>query len=151
MIEVLKHFVLSDFDAAGEPGTGQNMRISTLMKVDAMREAYGKPITIRHGFRTKTAAFRIQKAHPGAVKNSAHEHGFAVDCAPSAGFKNYGDWLDFMDAAWEAGFRRFGVMANTIHLDDDPNRATPACWKYATTLPGIWEAVSGWYAKKTGK
>jgi hypothetical protein len=70
MIE-LKHFALSEFDAAGEPGTGQLMRVSTLIKLDKMREAYGKAIIIRHGFRTKTAAFRIQRAHPGAVKNSA--------------------------------------------------------------------------------
>ena len=30
MIE-LKHFAISEFDAAGEPGTGQLMRVCTLM------------------------------------------------------------------------------------------------------------------------
>ena len=87
----IKHFNIAEFDAQGEPGTGKHMRVSTLLKLDSAREIYGKPITIRHGFRTVKAAERIRRSYPGAVKNSAHENGYAVDLAPTAGFRTLED------------------------------------------------------------
>ena len=144
----IKHFNIAEFDAQGEPGTGKHMRVSTLLKLDAAREIYGKPITIRHGFRTVKAAERIRRSYPGAVKNSAHENGYAVDLAPTAGFKTIEDWLVFLEALWNAGFRRFGIMANTIHTDDDPKRTSPAIWEYSSTSPNVWAVCRHWLDEK---
>jgi len=144
----IKHFSTNEFDAQGEPGTGKHMRVSTLLKLDAAREIYGKPITIRHGFRTVKAAERIRRNYPGAVKNSAHENGYAVDLAPTAGFRTLEDWLVFLEALWDAGFRRFGIMANTIHTDDDPKRTSPAIWEYSNTTPNVWAVCRHWLDEK---
>ena len=144
----IKHFSTNEFDAQGEPGTGKHMRVCTLLKLDAAREIYGKPITIRHGFRTAKAAERIRRSYPGAVKNSAHENGYAVDLAPTAGFRTLEDWLVFLEALWDAGFRRFGIMANTIHTDDDPKRTSPAIWEYSSTSPNVWAVCRHWLDEK---
>jgi hypothetical protein len=144
----IKHFNIAEFDAQGEPGTGKHMRVSTLLKLDSAREIYGKPITIRHGFRTVKAAERIRRSYPGAVKNSAHENGYAVDLAPTAGFRTLEDWLVFLEALWDAGFRRFGIMANTIHTDDDPKRTSPAIWEYSNTSPNAWAVCRHWLEEK---
>lgn len=148
MIQI-ENFSLDEFDAAGEPGTGGNMRAGTLLKLQAMRAHYGSPLSIRHGFRTAKAAQRIRASYPGAVKNSAHEGGYAVDIMPLGGFTTIESWLNFLEAAWEAGFRRFGIMAHTVHLDDDPKRVSPAMWDYpGATLPNIWAIVHDWFQKK---
>jgi hypothetical protein len=145
---VIKNFSVAEFDSQGEPGTGKNMRVSTLIKLEAARELYGKPVKIRHGFRTVKAAERIRRSYPGAVKNSAHEGGYAVDLCPASEFKTIEDWLVFLEALWNAGFRRFGIMQNTIHTDDDPKRASPAIWNYSSTSPNVWAVCRGWFDGK---
>lgn len=148
MISV-KNFSVNEFDSQGEPGTGKHMRLCTVLKLEQAREIYGKPITIRHGFRTVKAAERIRRSYPGAVKNSAHENGYAVDLAPTAGFRTLEDWLVFLEALWDAGFRRFGIMANTIHTDDDPKRTSPAIWEYSNTSPNVWAVCRHWLDEKS--
>lgn len=145
---VVKNFSVAEFDAQGEPGTGKYMRVCTVMKLEVARELYGKPLKIRHGFRTVKAAERIRRSYPGAVKNSAHEGGYAVDIAPGEGFKTLEDWMLFLEALWNAGFRRFGIMANTIHTDDDPKRVSPAIWNYSSTSPNVWAVCKNWFDNK---
>ena len=145
---VVKNFSIAEFDAQGEPGTGKHMRVCTVMKLEVARELYGKPFKIRHGFRTVKAAERIRRSYPGAVKNSAHEGGYAVDIAPGEGFKTLEDWMVFLEALWNAGFRRFGIMANTIHTDDDPKRVSPAIWNYSSTTPNVWAVCKNWFDNK---
>ncbi len=148
----IKDFKLSEFDSKTAQGTGRLMRVGTLIKLQAAREVYGAPLTIAHAFRTKADAKRIKAKHPGAVENSAHESGYALDLYPTSGIKGYGDWIKLLDAFWDAGFRRFGIMANTLHVDDDPGRPFPALWKYAQTSPDVWAEVRKWYeAKVTGR
>ena len=126
------------------------MCIGTLLKMDAAREAYGAPIIVNHAFRSKADVKRIRANYPGAVANSAHEHGYAVDCAPAASLRSWGDWEKFLDALWAAGFRRFGIMRAAVHVDDDPERSSPAIWKYATTSPMNFAMCQAWFVKKTG-
>jgi len=148
MIE-LKYFQLSEFDAKDEPGTGRGMKESTLRRLDKMREIYGGKITVRHGFRTKRAAARIKANYAGAVKNSAHEIGYAADIAPtSVKLKTWASWFKFLEAAWAAGFRRFGIMNNTLHVDDDPKRPSPAIWDYTTTDPATYKKAWEWFKIK---
>ena len=147
MIQVYD-FRLKEFDSRSIPGSGELMRVGTLLKLQKARTAFNAPIVIAHAFRAKVDAERIQRNNPGAVKNSAHEQGFGLDVRPAAELKTIGDWLRFLDAFWEGGFRRFGIMANTLHVDDDPGRAAPALWKYPQTDASIWEEVKKWYNEK---
>ena len=141
----LKYFKLSEFDGKNEKGerisgTGGNMRASTLVKCDALREAYGKPCIVASGWRSDERNKQV-----GGVKNSAHPRGYAVD------WKNITDdeMIAFLDAAWAAGFRRFGIMATGIHTDDDPTKTNNSIWDYPTTTPrSRWQAAKIWFTAK---
>ena len=140
----MKYFKLSEFDGKDVngnkiPGTGGNMRASTLVKCDALRELYGKPLVVASGYRTPE-----RNAQVGGVKNSSHLQGYAVD------WKNISDeeMIAFLDAAWNVGFRRFGVMATSIHTDDDPTKTIPAIWDYTNTSRSRWQAAKIWMAGK---
>lgn len=141
----IQYFKLSEFDSKNEkgeriPGTGGNMRASTLVKCDALRELYGKPLIVASGYRTLE-----RNAQVGGVKNSSHLLGYAVD------WKNITDaeMIAFLDAAWAAGWRRFGIMATSIHTDDDPTKTSPAIWDYPETTPrSRWQTAKIWFAAK---
>lgn len=151
MIEV-KFFHVEEFDSKGEPGTGNGMRISTLLKLDKARADYKKRITINHGFRTSKAAKRIKKNYPGAVDKSSHELGFASDLRPTdvtLQSNNWDDWKELLDSLWVGGFRRFGIMGHAIHVDDDPARSAPYIWDYEQTPSLIWAKAQQWFKEKT--
>lgn len=144
----IQYFELSEFDgkdANGNriPGTGGNMRASTLVKCDALREAYGKPLVVASGYRTPE-----RNAHVGGVKNSSHLLGYAVDFANISNE----ELVKFLDAAWDAGFRRFGIMATSVHVDDDPGKSRPTIWTYDNTSGQRFAIVQRWFEfKKIGR
>ncbi len=140
----MKYFKLSEFDGKNEkgeriPGTGGNMRASTLVKCDLLREAYGKPLIVASGYRTPE-----RNAQVGGVKNSSHLLGYAVD------WQNIFDdeLIAFLDAAWAAGFRRFGIMNTSVHTDDDPTKPMPAIWTYDNTPKSRFQVAKIWFAEK---
>ena len=141
----IKYFKLSEFDAKNAngnkiPGTGGQMRACTIEKCDMLRELYGKPLIVASGIRTPERNKQV-----GGVKNSSHLLGYAVD------WKDISDaeMITFLDAAWAAGFRRFGIMATGIHTDDDPTKTSPAIWDYPTTTPrSRWQAAKIWFTAK---
>jgi len=141
----IQYFKLSEFDGKNEkgeriPGTGGNMRASTLIKCDELRVRLGKPLIVASGYRTPERNKQV-----GGVKNSSHLLGYAID------WKNISndEMIAFLDAAWAAGFRRFGIMATSIHTDDDPTKTSPAIWDYPTTTPrSRWQAAKIWFTKK---
>lgn len=140
----MKYFKLSEFDGKNEkgeriPGTGGNMRASTLIKCDELRVRFGKPLIVASGYRTPE-----RNAQVGGVKNSSHLLGYAVD------WKNITDeeMIAFLDAAWDAGWRRFGIMSTGIHTDDDPTKTSPAIWDYNNTSRSRWQAAKVWMAGK---
>jgi len=141
----LTYFKLSEFDARDAngnkiPGTGGQMRACTLLKCEALRETYGKPLVIASGIRTPERNKQV-----GGVKNSSHLQGYAVDWKDISD----NDLIPFLDTAWAAGFRRFGIMATGIHTDDDPTKTSPAIWDYPTTTPrSRWQAAKIWFTKK---
>lgn len=147
----IQYFKLSEFDGKNEkgkriPGTGGNMRASTLVKCDKLRELYGKPLIVASGYRTPE-----RNAQVGGVKNSSHLLGYAVDWKDIAPMDYEWDTelIAFLDAAWDAGFRRFGIMATGIHTDDDPTKESPAIWDYPSTTPrSRWQATKIWFAEK---
>lgn len=140
----IEYFKLSEFDARDAdgkkiPGTGGQMRACTIEKCDKLREAYGNPLIVASGIRTPERNKQV-----GGVKNSSHLLGYAVD------WKNITDdeMIAFLDAAWAANFRRFGIMATSIHTDDDPTKTTPALWDYSTTPRSRWQSAKVWMAGK---
>lgn len=140
----IEYFKLSEFDARDAdgkkiPGTGGQMRACTIEKCDKLRELYGKPLIVASGIRTPERNKQV-----GGVKNSSHLLGYAVD------WKNITDdeMIAFLDAAWAANFRRFGIMATSIHTDDDPTKTTPALWDYSTTPRSRWQSAKVWMAGK---
>ncbi len=134
-----KYFELSEFNSKDAPGSGVYMRASTLLKADATRENYGQPLVISSGYRTPERNKAV-----GGVKNSSHLLGFAID------WKAISDdnLIKFLDAAWEAGFRRFGIMATAIHTDDDPTKTSPALWTYKTTPNSRFQVAKIWFNRK---
>ncbi len=96
MIEI-KYFKMSDFDSKTSPGSGERMRIGTIAKLDKARELFGSAIVVNHAFRTKADATRIMKSYPGAVRNSAHELGYAADVRPVSGLNTVEDWTAFLE------------------------------------------------------
>ncbi len=147
----IKYFKLSEFDAKGAdgkkiPGTGGQMRASTLVKCDVLREEYSKPLVVASGIRTPERNKQV-----GGVKNSSHLLGYAVDWKNIAPQPSEWDTelIAFLDAAWDAGFRRFGIMETGIHTDDDPTKLSPSIWDYPATTPrSRWNTAKIWFAKK---
>jgi hypothetical protein len=80
---------------------------------------------------------------------SAHFIGRAVDVRPVSGvLDTWPEWEVFLNCFWEAGFRRFGIMANTLHVDDDPAKRSPATWRYNNTSADIYAKVLIWITNK---
>jgi len=146
----IKHFQLSEFDSKDLPGSGGNMRISTVLKLDEARRIYGKRITVNSGFRTKAYNESLKERGFQVAKNSPHLGGYAVDIMPTDEplESDLTRWAELLDALWAAGFRRFGIMNQAIHVDDDPAKRTPALWNYNTTRFPVWAMVQNWYAGK---
>lgn len=152
------YFTSKEFDSPLQPGSGVNMKQSTLSKLNTARHQYGKPIVVTNGFRVKADYIRLKALGYKPAKNSAHFTGHAVDIRPKQGLtallqiKDVNqrklaatEWKLFFQSLWDAGFRRFGIMNNVIHVDDDPTKSSPALWKYNNTDNEVWRLVSLWY------
>jgi len=140
MIEVLiKHFKLEEFESPDMPGSGSRMNYGTLIKLELMRMDVGEPIDPTSGWRSKYHNNKV-----GGEKNSAHLYGFAVDlkCA-SIEFM-----LKLLEAAWKAGFRRFGIMNGAIHVDDDPTKVQNVMWDYGNEHTARFQAAIKWFNEK---
>ena len=146
MIQV-KHFDLAELASKTDPAAWAHMRLGTVLKLEKAREIYAQPITITHAFRTRADVDRLRRAGYEVAADSAHQHGYAVDISANLN-TDIEAWKKLLDALWQAGFRRFGIMRGAIHVDDDPKRPAPAVWKYSTTSPQIWVWAQGWMDNK---
>lgn len=108
--------------------TGElNMLHSFMDRLQALRTAYGKPMPVSSGYRSKLHSVERQKRTAGT-----HAMGCAVDIAVSGR-----DALRLIELALQHGFTGIGVQqrgeGRFIHLDDAPNaphRPRPHIWSY---------------------
>jgi zinc D-Ala-D-Ala carboxypeptidase len=96
-------------------------------RLQALREAYGKPMRITSGFRDRTHPAEASKRTTGA-----HTTGRAVDIAVQGK-----DALDLVAFAIDFGFTGIGIKqhggARFVHLDDlegNAQQPRPTIWSY---------------------
>ena len=119
----IKFFKPSEFDSKDVPGSGfLGMDHRFVEALDVLRAAWGKPIGINSGFRTKT-----RNALVGGKPNSAHLRGLAADCKTNG----IQETIRFALFAASNGFTRIGVdlKGHYVHLDTDVSLPS-AVWFY---------------------
>jgi uncharacterized protein YcbK (DUF882 family) len=122
------NFRPAEFACRGEPGKGSiRVAVSLLDKLQALRNAMGRPIVVTSGYRS--AGYNATL--PGAAPNSTHVQGVAADISMG----NFlGDELAFYRRAKSAGFTGFGFYPEYrnvfMHIDLGPPRwwGDPGPW-----------------------
>lgn len=114
-----KNFSESEFRCSE---TGENdMEHGFMLRLQALRSAYGKPMVITSGYRSPKHSIEAKKATPGT-----HAQGIAADIKCSRGEAH-----KILKLAMEMGFTGIGVQqkgnARFIHLD---TRDEPTVWSY---------------------
>lgn len=118
--QVFPNFKPHEFDSPDAPGSGRNMRLTTLAMLQNARNIAGIPFKINSGYRTKAHNAKVK-----GVKNSAHTRGYAIDIATTTATQP-----KIIAALRSAGFRRIGIYKTFVHADNDPSLPTPATWYY---------------------
>ena len=118
-IKQCKYFNTSEFDSPDVPGSGKNMQHSTLLMLCEARKIADVPFKINSGYRTEA-----HNADVGGVSNSAHLKGYAADISTPNGKHQE----KILRALRQAGFKRFGVYTNFIHVDSDPTKKQFVAW-----------------------
>jgi len=119
----IKYFKLSEFDCPTDSGSGENMELAFLKKLDNCRELAGIPFKINSGYRSPKHNTKI-----GGVKNSSHTNipCNAVDIHAASSEERY----RILEAAIKTGFNRIGIGKNFIHLDTDKKKSPNVIWHY---------------------
>lgn len=122
--EGIRYFKPSEFDSPDLRNSGIGMNPAFVRKLDKLREACGIPLKINSGFRTLAHNKKVS-----GVEDSAHTRGRAADIAANASSTRH----KILQAAFGLGFRRIGLGASFIHLDDDPTLPQDVVWTYPET------------------
>jgi zinc D-Ala-D-Ala carboxypeptidase len=105
--------------------TGQcHMKPEFMAKLQALRNEYGKPMTITSGYRHWTHPVEARKGHT----TGEHTKGACADIACSNG----GDRFTLVRLALKHGFTRIGIAKNFVHLGiGAPGLPNNVIWDYA--------------------
>jgi uncharacterized protein YcbK (DUF882 family) len=117
-----KNFTKQEFDCKH---TGENlMQTELLEKLQELRNAYGKPMTVSSGYRHPTHPVEKVKSAPGP-----HTTGLAVDIAVQGAEAHR-----VLTLALQLGFTGIGVQqkggGRFIHLDMVKSSLRPTVWSY---------------------
>lgn len=127
--ETVKHFKPEEFASGDEIGSGKRISHLLVRMLDDLREKMGEPIHITSGVRTEARNEELVSAGKGAVKDSAHLKGLAVDIlCPDSSYR-----FVLVSKALESGFLRIGVGSRIVHLDLDPAKPQAVIWLYGKT------------------
>jgi len=122
----IKFFHLSEFDSPDVEGSGQNMKLDFVRKLDEAREVAGVPFRITSGYRTKEYNKQLKKRGYKASTNSAHLKGLAADIATPNSEIRY----KILSALIRVGFNRIGIGKTFLHADTDQTKTPEVCWHY---------------------
>lgn len=100
---------------------GNDIKPELVARLDKARDIAGLPFKIDSGWRCEAHNKEV-----GGEEKSSHMNGWAADifCASSAARFN------FLESLQRAGFNRFGIGKNFIHVDCDPDKPTCMIWVY---------------------
>lgn len=99
-----------------------DMEPELLAKLQALRDAYGKPMIVTSGFRCSNHPNEASKLNPGS-----HGQGKAADIRTVSGGQKY----EVKRLAYALGFVGVGDGDTFTHLDiGHDNAARPANWRY---------------------
>lgn len=116
-----KYFKESEFKACTPSCSLQDMKQSTMDKLDAAREMAGIPFVLNSAYRS--SAWEKKHSRSG---DGPHTHRYAVDirCHTSQ------NRMKIVAALLAVGFGRIGIGKAYIHVDDDPTKAQNVIWHY---------------------
>jgi len=94
-------------------------------RLQAARTIAGFPFIITSGVRCKKHQEGLEKQGL-SVEKSAHALGLAADIKTTSSWDRYA----VLDALKRAGFKRFGIGRNFIHVDMDKSKPQDVAWDY---------------------
>lgn len=120
----IRYFSSREFDSPDMPGSGDRMDEEFMLKLDALRHIWGRPLKVDSGYRSANHNAILK----GAVKNSAHTRGRAADLK----MENLVETIHFAVFAAMSGFTRIGIdmKGGFVHVDSDDTLPHPAVWFY---------------------
>ena len=119
----IKYFKLSEFDCPTDSGSGENMCLSFLSKLDEARELAGVSFKITSGYRTTEHNTAV-----GGVKNSSHTN---IPCnACDISTPDNSTRHKIISSLLKVGINRIGIGKNFIHCDTDKKKSPNIIWHY---------------------
>ena len=119
----IKYFKLSEFDCPTDSGSGENMCLSFLSKLDKARELAGVSFKITSGYRTPKHNTSI-----GGVKDSSHTN---IPCnACDISTPDSSTRYKIISSLLKVGINRIGIGKNFIHCDTDKKKSPNVIWHY---------------------
>src|SRR3990167_11460793 len=116
--DTVKYFKVKELDSPDLIGSGDRMSHLLIRMLDDLRENLKEPIIVNSGYRTKARNDDLVAKGGGAVEDSSHLKGLAVDIkCPDSSYR-----YTLLNKVFETGFLRIGVGKTFIHLDIDPNK-----------------------------
>ena len=118
MPNYLTHFKLDEFRCKCGCG-GLKISNRSAKKLDNARAIAGIPFIILSAYRCEEHNNKVSQ-----VEMSAHRTGHAYDIKAT----NSRDRCKILISLITAGFNRFGLYSNFIHVDDDPSKPKDVMW-----------------------
>lgn len=116
-----KYFKEAEFNRCSPSCSLQDMKQTTMSKLDTAREIAGIPFVLNSAFRS--SAWDKSKGRSGT---GAHTTGNAVDIRCTSDRNRF----LIIDALIKAGFNRIGIAKTFIHADDSPSLSQDVAWMY---------------------
>ena len=116
-----KYFKESEFKACTPSCSLQDMKQSTMDKLDAAREMAGIPFVLNSAYRSPAWEKKHSRSGDGP-----HTHRYAVDIRCNTSQNR----MKIVAALLAVGFVRIGIGKTYIHTDDDPAQAQNVIWHY---------------------
>lgn len=106
MTQVSKNFTAAELEC--KCGCGMLPKAELISRLQALRDIWGKPMTITSGARCKNHNTKV-----GGAPASKHVEGIAVDVACTNGMERY----KLLRLAYHVGFTGIGLHPQFLHLD----------------------------------